>query len=265
MNLGEHYKYVNFVINRDQLGDPASPEIFNILIKKFSIEYYNKEYQSLVQGAIEKGVAVEEAFYESGSLKRFESTESFDYSGGAVPNYITAPDDFKRTLTLTAIGKGKTGTNPFKRPVSLVGPKLFEDMKTSVFRHRLSEKPIGREFPTKIQVIPMFEKFELVYIREVIDPYFDWCLSSGDEIIYMPVGSQIIDDGGVLKLISGGETLASSVTHPASPSLPYTSTSLELDWDAEWQKMIIEDVITAASRKSREGEMIQVSEQEKTK
>ena len=49
MKLRELYDYINFVTNKDQLGDAPAPDKFNLLLKAVYLEVFNKEFADFVQ------------------------------------------------------------------------------------------------------------------------------------------------------------------------------------------------------------------------
>lgn len=259
MNLGEQYDYVNFVLNRDQLGSPTSPDQFNMLINRFSMLLYNEEYQILIKAAKEGDRNFIELYYESGPLRRFENT----IADAGITEFTDMPENFKRLLS------AKLDLNNAIRPVLILGPKAFDSVLTNIMSESLDESPIGRIYPTKIRVLPTGGDLTTAYLRKAVDPVFDYCMDDGDNVVYMPVGSEIVDVAGTWTLKdSGGTTIIAPVTHSKVfivGDLPYTSTSVELDWDDEFKEKIIEDVIGAASMRAKELQMVQLSDAEKSK
>lgn len=90
------------------------------------------------------------------------------------------------------------------------------------------------------------EDVYISYLKEPSTPLFDWVYDSNDNLLYMEAGWSIDGSNNLRDGVDGaGNVIAAGVTHPDSPSLPYNSTSVELEWGDE-EKIIIANKILQA-------------------
>lgn len=252
MNLGELRNYINFVINKDQLGEPQSPESYNTLLPVVSIEKYNQEYDKWVKTK------------ESDPLKRFIKKFESNMENGE----LSLPSDYKYFISLLLEDDGVS------KVVNMVSDI---DQRFNLLDPSPVELPIGAELPQTIEVYPATSgKTQLRYFRTPVEPYYDFCMDSEDNEIYMPINSFIYDhafieedDPGpaltdsVMNLYTNiGEVLATNVTKTGGF---YRSKSVELDWSVTDHLAIAEMIIAKVSRKNKELNDYQVATMEANK
>ena len=149
MNLGELRNYINFVINKDQLGEPQSPESYNTLLPVVSIEKYNQEYDKWVKTK------------ESDPLKRFIKKFESNMENGE----LSLPSDYKYFISLLLEDDGVS------KVVNMVSDI---DQRFNLLDPSPVELPIGAELPQTIEVYPATSgKTQLRYFRTPVEPYYD--------------------------------------------------------------------------------------------
>jgi len=231
MTLGELYSYIDYLTNKDQFGKQLSLENYKVLLTIVNSQYFRDEFQKIIPALTVNGDEEMLKIFNNSPLYRFLNSADLTLTAGLG----TLPTTLGSTLNGTAL----IGTSwKFARFVSI---EEADRRKYNILTPDLSEKPIFTQTPTGYQFTPKtIVSAKVNYLREVVNPYFDYCIDSDDKIIYMPVGS-LITLTGVLQ-DAAGNTLATDVTHINSPTLPYTSVSLEFDWD-EVDKVVLSNKI----------------------
>lgn len=262
MTLDGIRKYINFVINKDQLGEPQSPESYNMLLPVVSIEKYNMEYDIWLKTV------------KSDPLKRFIKKYTSNMSGGN----LSLPVDYKYFISLLLEDDG------VYKVVNMVSD--IDNQRFNLLDHSPVELPIGAELPGNIEVYPATSgKTELRYFRLPGTPFYDYCMDANDNEVFMPVGSYIepnANDSATL-YDADGVYIIGPVSHPSyvwvegqtEPDLPpergpispsrYTSKTVELDWSETDHLAVAEMIIAKVSRKNRELNDYQVATMEAAK
>jgi hypothetical protein len=266
MDLGKLFDQINYILNRDQLGSPASPDAFNMLLKFHNREFYDNSYKELVKMLMEQGRAVMDAYFQSTSpLKRFYKQKDYNFTTPAAPVLVPVPTDYARVLTLSVFSKDNW------REVDLIGELEFTNRTQNIFIKDPEEFPFGMEYydhvfdldlgavtRTVFKVIPLrLRKYRLAYLFNVIEPYFDYCVDEQDNIVYMPPTSIIMAKQGptvdASLIMPDGTHLADHVTkREGATAYPYTSQSIELDWNEEHKDYFLDAIIRDASLRARE-------------
>lgn len=282
MNLGELYDYINIITNRDQLGEPADPVKFSILLKAHSINYYDINYKEILTQALAQHLPVSMRLFEETAFARFLVTKSFDYSN--MENDVFAiPEDLKRTLDIEAHVKN------IWRSCTITETSDFNARRLNVLAPSPERKPLAKKMPDGYRFAPNYiRKVRLHYLKRASIPYFDYCQGLyDDEIYYMPPGSYIkkmivsgIEPGeehgtdsatpsepkAYYHLYDSDNNLIErNVFHPLSPTkFPHYSISVELDWDEEDSISISTTIIGALTTRSRELDVTQIATQQNT-
>ena len=251
MTLNDLRNYINFVINKDQLGEPQSPESYNTLLPVVSIEKYNMEYDIWLKTA------------KSEPLRRFIKKHVSNMSEGN----LTLPVDYKYFISLLLEDDG------VYKVVNMVSD--IDNQRFNLLDHSPVELPIGAELPDQIEVYPATSgKTELRYFRLPGTPYYDSCMDANDNEVFMPVGSYITDGDNVYDLYAEDRTLIvsdvqhpnySPVIRPGTSNPPYFSKTAELDWSETDHLAVAEMIIAKVSRKNRELNDYQVATMEAAK
>ena len=248
MNLEQLYKYINFITNKEQIGDPATPDSFNLLLEYYNSELYNELYNDFVQAITsDEPQRVADILTDGHPLKYFEKHSEYYYKDKAMPE-IPKPKDYGHYISLAVYLGGKF------RNVEILNTIRYVNRIRNVLAKPIYEYPIGMELPDGIQITPNnLNKFELYYFRKVETPYFDYCIDQGDNVIYMPPGSSLVNTGDTVNLINeSGTVLTANVILPKNSTYPYKSKSKELDWNEPGKKMVTDKIISAILTRSRE-------------
>ena len=140
------------------------------------------------------------------------------------------------------------------------------EIRDDVFSISPIEKPFGNISEGEMLVIPINppllegNNVEFKYLRLPVDPFFDCCYTSGMDLVYMPPKSRIVPVGmiNILRSVEG-VTLATGVNHYLDgTTYPYTSKSVELDWDTTEHDKYANILISMISYRNRELQMVQL-------
>lgn len=231
MTLGELYSYIDYLSNKEVNGKQLSLENYKVLLTVVNSQYFKDEFQKIIPALAVTGNEETLKVFNNSPLYRFLNSASLTLTAGvgALPT----------TLGSTISGTALMGTS--WKFASFVSTEEADRKKYNILTPNLEEKPIFTQTPAGYQFIPnSIVSAKVNFLREVLNPYFDYCMDADDKIRYMPVGS-LITTGNVLEDDSGN-VLVSNVTHINSPTLPYTSISVEFDWD-EVDKVVLSNKI----------------------
>lgn len=240
MNLGELYSYVDYIANKDQLGEPLGPENYRLLLSVVNSQYYKTEFGKILLALDKPGDAILKVFNNS-PLYRFLSEGTLVVASGVAP----LPTDLGYTIDGTALLDGGW---KFARFLSV---EAADKLKYTILTAARAKKVVFTQTPSGYNFIPnTIVSAKVNYLRQAIAPVFDYCMGPADNIYYMPVGSSITAAGDLVD--SSATLIVAGVTHSGSPTLPYTSLSVEFDWDEVDRVKLADMIIEMATIRSRE-------------
>lgn len=240
MDLGETYSYVDYITNKDKLGEPLGPENYRLLLTVVNSQYYKSEYDKILLVVDKSGDALLKVFNNS-PLYRFLSRGVLVVTGGIAP----LPSDLGYTIDGTALLGGGWKFAKF------LSVEDSDKMKYTIMTASRKKKVTFTQTPSGYSFVPsLITSAKVNYLRQAIVPYFDYCIGADDNVYYMPVGSSITAAGDLIDIASN--VIASGVTHPDNPTLPYISISVEFDWDEADRVKLADMIIEMATIRSRE-------------
>lgn len=209
MRLDTLRDYVNHVINKEQLGEPQSPKSYNTLLKVVNIEKFVDEYKEWLKTKDPNSPVI-----------RFKKMKG---DTQIVNGVLALPEDYRYFISLLE-------DNEVYKVVNIVSDEKLNDYRFGMLEN--TETPVGAIYPTEIKVYPKgTHNAELTYFRVPAEPYYDFCIDENDNEIYLPVGSQIRLVNNVLNVYSAQNVLLYQNVTKEGITAPYTSLSVELDWD----------------------------------
>ena len=255
MNLQWIFDLLNYVIDKEQIGNAISATEFNTLLPSVQWELVNAELDKLVKDALTPiaGVMV------SGSiLNPFKKTAQLNPVDGSV----AIPTDYVRFMSFGQFGFNTdtvTVANQF-REITPVTPDQFVKIQNNIYA-RPDIHPVVKildQFYFLPNDIPLVN---LDYIRVPKTPYYDYCQdATTGNAIYMPVGSYLVDTGTQINLVidnpSIGATviLYSGVYNDPAKSYPYNSLTVELEWEQRaYEDLVLRLLSRAGVNLSAEG------------
>lgn len=264
MNLGELFTYLNFVTNKDTNGEPLSAESYASLLKISNSEFVEGVYKEYTELLSVEGIDIAVRFLNNSPLSRHLKTIEYNLEGQAQV-LAPLPDDLYATLRAAA-----KRDNTW-RPAELVDKGTFDKIRLNMFGKNVKRNPIFLKEKEGYRFVPRNTREAYVdYIATPPTPIFDFCIGVEDfQVYYMPVGSYITIDttsegtnGQTYQYhlySSEGIIIVENVNHKDQDpdKFPLYSTSIELDWDEESKTTIIDNIISAASVKSRELDVVQ--------
>lgn len=272
MDLSELKSYVNYILNKDQMGEPLSADNYNILLDVSNEGYYYLNYKEVLSIAAAPGITFTAKLLNNNPLSKFLKTKTYT---GVLASPIDLPEDIKRTIGATALYSSTAGiggipppppeinpNQPSWRLVDYVDSEEYDKIRYNVLSKSLKRHPVMKETSDGYYIVPSNPKKLVVnYLRKVKKPYYDYCIGVNNDVeYYMPVGSYINEAGGVKNLYdSDNNLLAENVVHLSATLYPYGSKTIELDWNEEDISKIGDIIIGMASIKNRELEVSQLT------
>jgi hypothetical protein len=236
------------MVNKDQKGNPATPEEFKILLVVAKDKFYAANYKEMLMLSNEKGTPLSEIIFTNNKLKRYIKKQLVAFYQTTFP----LPTDFNHELSATC----QMGSRPLTkmRKVTLGSPVKYDRDITNDLRDEFNEDVIGlvRMELSAIELSSEWDYLSLSYLRKAIDPVFDYCFDQLGNVYYMPPTYQIKTVGGVENLYNGSTLVASDVEHPTATVFPYTSVSVEMDVDVEYHDDVAKLIIIDMSIRDRE-------------
>ena len=234
MNVSELYQYCNYMTNKDIRGNFTTPEQYNILLNTVNLELFKTEADKLFK----KHLANQQANVTPLALisplrDLIEIQTDFTVADGA----FDVPDDYKHFLSMMVHYGGSL------RNLELVTEEEFNSIRTGLSRRNIVEYPAGVERSRKIYFLPndidLAERFgvgtQMVYIKLPTTPYYDYCIDSDGNTIYMPDGYYVDLVASVYNLYDGDDTLIeANVTYPNYSTSPTVSSTNQLDWGEDY-------------------------------
>jgi len=231
LNNGEIRDFINFLLRKEVSGNRfTTPQFKNLLVVK-SLEHFMdrwREYET-TQKITE-------------SLRRHfvpEEPVALTLGVGNLPASYFKASTFKTTSN-------------FK--VDLVTDMERTDRLADALTAPSASYPIVQLLASTLKVNPTtITSILLSYFSKPATPVVDYCNDVDDIWTYMPVGSVIryeMDTSASLGLEynlydADGAIIAEQVSHPTASTFPYTSTSVDLDWDDDDRLVIVDKILQA--------------------
>ena len=239
-NLGDIYNYISFVLNQEELGEVVNAKNINVLLYAATQEFYRVEYEKIIQALQIDGTPI-------GTKVFYDSPLALFVKKGELPPPFNIPADKFATIG------GVAGT----QPLEFLNEESFSKRVYNILGMSVKRHPVFKESEGKYVVVPSsINAITVYYLRKQMIPNFDYCQDNSgnsDDIYYMPVGSEIRNDGNLYANNTDTTPIQSNVIHfPAPASFPYVSESVELEYNDVDKKRIADMIISMAAKRSRE-------------
>ena len=281
MDLGELFDYINYITNKEQLGEPFSPKHYVLLLKLTNESYYESKYANVLDITQTEGTKINARLFQDSPLSHFLKEKVYDLNNTNITEF-ELPEDHGKT-----IDGGVYFSNIWK-PADFVTIEEFNRRRFNVMSPTPRRKPYFAQSKDGYTFVPFAtRKARVVYLRKAITPFFDYCVGkSDDNEYYMPPGSKIRDirpvplddDDEIANPTSVGVSspplnefnlydkdnvlIKTNVIHLSSPTeYPYYSKSVELDWREDDKTKIGDMIIASATVRSRELNISQLATQ----
>lgn len=255
MNLGEIRQFCNYLVNKDQLGNPATPEQFQTLLRSANLTHYDLEWQKLLRIHDQKGTPIIELVYDSSPLMVFAEEKT-----SSVYEFMFLPGDYKYYLALKV---------QYSDTQALLDCDIMPIIKANqkagnTLRGPDESDPFAYVKDSKMWILPKYNGINTIfcvldYLRLPVEPVFDYCIDLKGNEIYMPPGYSINTYAQLID--SDGNVVNNYVVHPTVTTLPYDSRSVELDWAVDQHINIAHQVIAFMSVKDMNHQTGMYSEQ----
>ena len=225
MNLQWIFDLLNYVIDKEQIGNAISATEFNTLLPSVQWELVNAELDKITKDEL---TPMAGELITGSLLNPFKTTIPLTVANGIAQ----VPKDYVRFMSFTQTG-ADTGTGAIVPTLREITPVAsFARFQNNIYA-RLDIHPIVKILGYTFTFIPNdIPLVNLDYIRTPATPFYDYCQDEVGNAIYMPVGSTITVVNGVNILydVNGG-VLASGVTKDNMNALPWLSQTVELEWE----------------------------------
>jgi hypothetical protein len=248
MNLQWIFDLVNYVIDKEQIGNAISANEFNTLLPSVQWELVNAELDKITKDEL---TPMAGELITGSLLNPFKTTIPLTVANGIAQ----VPKDYVRFVSFTQIGVD-TGNNAMVSTLREITPVAsFARFQNNIYA-RLDIHPIVKILGYTFTFIPNdIPLVNLDYIRTPATPFYDYCQDEVGNAIYMPVGSTITVVNGVNILydVNGG-VLASGVTKDNMNALPWLSQTVELEWEQRaYEELVLRLLSRAGVNLSAEG------------
>jgi len=231
MTLKEILEFVNFVANKEQMGQSLTPENYNSLLAGFNTKVFQDELSQVEIIAKAQGVPMYRALYGASSLRPFRTKATLTTDANGI---ASLPADYVHYTGLLAVYNGA------QRDIDVISEEEMINRRSSLMETSLALKPACTLYGSEFQFFPKNlghtpnGTVELKYLRFPLKPYFDHCVSNETGLmVAIPANAYISDNGGTTTqnlYDDNADLLATDVTNPGNV-LPYTSATVELEWE----------------------------------
>lgn len=246
LNLKDILTQAEFILNKDQLGDPVKPETYQVLIKVINEEFFNSELKKINDLSIQENKNIETYIINDSALFKFK--QIFNLFGiGSSPTF-SIPNDYKRYISLSVQVNGQMYS------CEILDEGELDQRISSVIGKSIHNHPIATIIGTLIRIIPnYFTGVKFTYLRSPAVPFYDYCTNQVDDEIYMPTGSQIRSYEGNLTLFDVNDNILNrNINNISGLTLPYISKSVEFEYDDRFIPRIIDLLVEKLGAHSRE-------------
>lgn len=248
MNLQWIFDLLNYVIDKEQIGNAISANEFNTLLPSVQWELVNAELDKITKDEL---TPIAGELITGSLLNPFKTTIPLTVANGIAQ----VPKDYVRFMSFTQTG-ADTGTGAIVPTLREITPVAsFARFQNNIYA-RLDIHPIVKILGYTFTFIPNdIPLVNLDYIRTPATPFYDYCQDEVGNAIYMPVGSTITVVNGVNILydVNGG-VLASGVTKDNMNALPWLSQTVELEWEQRaYEELVLRLLSRAGVNLSAEG------------
>ena len=248
MNLQSIFDLVNYITDKEQVGNSLNPGEFNTLLPSVQWELVNAELDKITKDEL---TPMAGELITGSLLNPFKTTIPLTVANGIAQ----VPKDYVRFMSFTQTG-ADTGTGAIVPTLREITPVAsFARFQNNIYA-RLDIHPIVKILGYTFTFIPNdIPLVNLDYIRTPATPFYDYCQDEVGNAIYMPVGSTITVVNGVNILydVNGG-VLASGVTKDNMNALPWLSQTVELEWEQRaYEELVLRLLSRAGVNLSAEG------------
>jgi hypothetical protein len=260
MTIREFVQYCRDVSNKDENGNGFDIDQFNVQIKVVNVEKFQSYWKLAEDMAAAQKEALSAIIFRLQELSDFiepiydltlvsEVGPVYSFRFAAFPSdyrYFMGmiiddkPADLRPYTEINKFRRGLLNGDPDGRPLVFEGPGMFEFIPNDV------------------------KGATLTYLRIPKTPYYDWCLDSNDNEVFMPVGSYVQWNPS-LKVFclfdENGSLMVTSVSRDDFSKLStYTSKTQELEWEDTMHVHMANAVLEKLGVNLRSPEIVQWTE-----
>jgi len=238
VTINSIYAYVLDLWRKDHKGVVLPPPVFNNWIAFVSLDMFENIFTQAQQLAAQGNRDVSDVILKLGVFGNFVKDVNPNPAqqpiAGVNVGYIEIPTDFRYALGMIADGN----------IITIKSPTMKAKYRGAVVNGDIGNNPVAFVEDKIIEFLPNdLGKIVLIYLRKPAVPYYDYCMDSRDQQVFMPVGSICKKDDALITNLykSGGVTVITAGVTANGP-LPYTSLTTELDWDESQHTKIADQV-----------------------
>ena len=220
MTLQTFLDYINFITNKDPIGETLTPEQYNTLLPVVNYKYYKRLYglpEDYQVGMPFSKIAWELTQNITDSLRTFKTLRDYKNNPLSVDSNGQAsyPDDYFHVSSMRYKKLTNAGCSATERwsNVEVVFDNQLGGRLANSITNPTKNNPICCFYNTYIQFYPIDLQFvEFTYLRKPATPYYDYYIdTTTEEQVYLAPGT----------------TSPATGADPAS----HVSTSVEFEWE----------------------------------
>ena len=234
MTISSIYQFDLDLYRKDHKGTVLPPDTFNNWIRFVVLNLFNGVVGQAESLAAQGNMDISDVIFKMTILGNFIKDSALiaaqDTIGGITIGYVVTPPDCKLPLGLMTL---KPINNGIGNIVTKKSPLLKTKYRGSVLNGDVGNNPVYFVEDGRLEFIPNgLTDLILTYLRTPAAPYFDFCMSSSDQVIFMPAESYIQEVGAVNVLYDKNNViLSSNVSKDTFTGTKLYSLTVELDWD----------------------------------
>lgn len=205
MNLNDVYESVNFLTNKDQNGFTFSPKEFTLVVRLIQLGLYTEAIELLNQP--KEGKNVDEFTVLSQLINSVTLATPF-----------TLPSDFFHEDSLTSDGLD----------AEILSTSKYNSQVKNVFYE--PSRTLAKIENKKVVCSNVPENIDLIYYRNPISPFYDWCTDVNGSVLYMEPGSWM-HLVGTFSLVRATANWATATVYKKGDRVVYNWMAYELQND----------------------------------
>ncbi len=246
----EIINYCNYLITKDQIGDPISPIEYSSIISIVNIEVFNREKKRLIELSMGDHYKFIELLRDSylQDTKRTLTVET-------ELRELTLDKNVDMLLTCTAFCNGAI------KKVSIVSEGKASDMDSGLWDSE--DVPYVYTIGNVLYFSQKVSQIKIIYLRLPEKPIYDYFITS-DKFLhyYLPPDYKVVLQNGQYNVLSGaGKMYFTNIEHPKIDG--YISKSIEFGWKESMLDIVVNLIFEKMGISMRESIPIQIAQTKK--
>ena len=254
MTLYQIWDLASYIAGKFANSGAVPPSRFNTLLPECQDEWYQSLLNEVVAASANEQLL--NRVLSSTPLQPFKATETLS----PVDGVSELPSNYRRYISAHTdqyvSSEGASSLMPW-RMIAIVSDELYASKRGDVLT-RADIEPFAKIVGLNMHTVPFKHVPTIDYFRTPLTPVFDYCQATDNpnRIIYMPAGSYIDEVNGINILYDeDGNLLYTDVTKDTMNSLPFYSSTVELEWSDQHHHHFVFMVLAKVGVNIGEGEV----------